>query len=248
MLLPVKELKKYICLTNEGTRLSLKDLYIDKSNHQVAYLVCGRFREFSSKKFLIKPSKINYINKNSCEIFIDVTQSDLNKNVPNDSIHLISNEMEEKYNYKKGVSYLRNFFSRSPKKFKHNSNKSRDRVLYSQNEVSSYLVSGKDGNLGWLEDLIVDTDNWTCSYVAFSAHNDAFSSLRVLPTTAIKNINWYLCSIFVDKNIKDTIDMPFYESLVLINKTYELGLYQYLEEKKKLQSGQKRFKAASGNN
>jgi sporulation protein YlmC with PRC-barrel domain len=108
-----------------------------------------------------------------------------------------------------------------------------DPHLRSLNEVEGYDIKATDGEIGHVEDLIVDTDNWAIRYLVVDTRDWIPGSKKVL--IAPEWINWIG---YANQNIavdldKDTIEKaPSYDPDAPIDRKYETKLYDYYKRPK----------------
>lgn len=235
MLLTAKELKKYKFYTTDRKKYLLDDIYLDNKSQKIHFLVCNSRKYFNSIQALVEPNMIKSINKDQHRINLNITREQLEaykndiKNInqvnKTESGKKTSNFWSKLFMLYKPVTQAEIEDEGSLEEFKLNLN------LHSFNEIMNYFISGKDGDIGWLEDLIIDTEKWHCKFLMFTTHYSLYSNSRIMPTTWVENIDWEFYSIVVNKEIKDIDEMPFYESLILTSKNYEEGVLDYFEQK-----------------
>ncbi len=75
---------------------------------------------------------------------------------------------------------------------------SEDRNLRSSKEAAGYYVEATDGDIGHVEDFVVDDQNWAIRYVAIDTRNWLPGKKVVISPDWIKSISWNDSKIHVD--------------------------------------------------
>ncbi|MGD1877010.1 MAG: PRC-barrel domain-containing protein [Kiloniellaceae bacterium] len=102
-----------------------------------------------------------------------------------------------------------------------------DPNLRSASEVEGYHVAARDGDIGHVEDLLLDDSNWTLRYVVVDTRN-WWPGKKVLVAPAwTRGIDWADQKLLVDAD-RDTIkEAPEYESGMTFDQALERRIYQH---------------------
>jgi sporulation protein YlmC with PRC-barrel domain len=104
--------------------------------------------------------------------------------------------------------------------------------LRSVKEVVGYEIEALDGNLGHVEDFIIDEENWTIRYIVVGTKN-WWPGKEVLVSPAwITDVNWSERSVKVDLTTDAIKDGPEYNSEQAITKEFEESVYSHYDKKK----------------
>jgi uncharacterized protein YrrD len=93
-----------------------------------------------------------------------------------------------------------------------------DRHLRSSKEVTGYHIHAIDGEIGHLNDFIIDDKTWKLIYAVVDTHNWIGGKKVLLPVSEIIKVEWDDSKIFVDvkidsiKNAPDFIESKFSHS------------------------------------
>jgi hypothetical protein len=94
--------------------------------------------------------------------------------------------------------------------------------------VTGYAIQARDGNLGHVEDFIVDDESWALRYMVVDTHNWWPGKHVLVPPQWIASVRWHQSSVVVDL-LRETIKKGAeYDSSTLLNQAYETRLPQSL--------------------
>lgn len=96
-----------------------------------------------------------------------------------------------------------------------------DSTLRSFKELIGYNVKTKEGNLGVLHDLLIDSESWSVISAIVSQIPPHSKERKVLiATTFIKEISYVNKSIMINLSVADVISAPDFDALEPINEKY----------------------------
>lgn len=102
-----------------------------------------------------------------------------------------------------------------------------DPHLRSTREVSSYRVHASDGDIGHVDDFIVDMKDWVIRHMVINTGNWLPGKKVLISPGWITRISWRNEKVYVDIP-KDIIkDSPGYDPSAPVNRQYEIHLYDY---------------------
>ncbi|MCB0162741.1 MAG: PRC-barrel domain-containing protein [Anaerolineae bacterium] len=99
--------------------------------------------------------------------------------------------------------------------------------LRSISEVIGYHIEAADGNLGHVEDLIVDTESWTIRYLVIDTSNWWFGKKVLISPMWVDHIVWEENRVYVELNRDAIQSAPEYNPYDPINRVYENRLFDY---------------------
>jgi hypothetical protein len=107
-----------------------------------------------------------------------------------------------------------------------------DPHLRSTNAVIEYDIQVRDGNIGHVEDFLVDED-WTIRYMIIDTRNILPGGKKViLALPWIQDINASIARVVVNLTKEQVNNAPEYDSSKSIDRSYELALYEYYDKPK----------------
>lgn len=102
-----------------------------------------------------------------------------------------------------------------------------DPHLRSSREVIGYHIEARDGEIGHVEDLIVNDDDWLIQYLVVDTRNWLPGRKVLVSPTWAEEISWLERKVRVDLS-KDTIEnSPEFDPTEPVNRSYEERLYDY---------------------
>jgi len=99
--------------------------------------------------------------------------------------------------------------------------------LHSAREVKRYYIRASDGDLGHVEDFIVDDRAWVIRYLAIDTKNWLPARKVLVSPEWIEDISWTETTVKVDLTCEKIKNSPEYDPLQSVNRGYEEHLYDY---------------------
>ena len=100
-----------------------------------------------------------------------------------------------------------------------------DRHLRSSEEVTGYNIGALDGEIGHVDDFIVDDETWAIRYLVVSTKN-WWPGKKVLVSPAwIDNVSWDAREVAIGMTREAIKAAPEYSDAALLTREYETGLY-----------------------
>jgi hypothetical protein len=104
-----------------------------------------------------------------------------------------------------------------------------DPHLHSAREVTGYAIQARDGELGHVEDFIVDDESWVLRYIVVDTRNWWPGKHVLVSPRWIASVRWTQSSVVVDL-LRETIKAGLeYDPSTLLNRAYEIRLHQGLQ-------------------
>ncbi|MBN2025702.1 MAG: PRC-barrel domain-containing protein [Actinobacteria bacterium] len=102
-----------------------------------------------------------------------------------------------------------------------------DSHLRSCREVTGYHIHALDGEIGHVEDFILDDDAWSMRYMIVDTRN-WLPGRKVLVSPAwVDNVSWSNRMVYVDLLREVIENAPEYDPAAPVNREYEIRLYDY---------------------
>lgn len=102
-----------------------------------------------------------------------------------------------------------------------------DPHLRSSDKITGYALQAVDGELGHIDDFIIDTDSWKIIFIVVKTGN-WFSGKRVmLPIGWISEVDWQASRIVVDATVEKVQQCTEFDPDAAINEVYEKVLRDY---------------------
>jgi hypothetical protein len=227
MLIRVKTLKGYKLKGLDGELGKIKEFYFDDQHWAVRYLVADTGTWLNDRSVLISPYSLVALNIEERYIDIDLTKKQIEKSPSLDSDKPVSRQFELAYYgyYGMPLYWGGPFMWGSDSKLVRDREKWRklnpdakawDPHLRSTYDVSGYNIQARDGEIGHVEDFIIDdTKNlWPGKKVLLSPQ-------------WIERISWDESKVFVNLSSDSIKQSPEYTEESLLTRDYETALHQH---------------------
>ncbi len=104
-----------------------------------------------------------------------------------------------------------------------------DYHLRSSNAVIGHHIEATDGDIGHVEDLVLDDDTWAIRYLIVDTSN-WWGGQRVLVATRwIENVSWAEAKISVDLTRQAVKDAPPYDSAAPLDRQQEQDIHEHYD-------------------
>lgn len=235
MLRSSKSLMGCILHAIDGEIGKSNDFLFDDENFKIRYLVANTSKWLPSRKVLISPRSIkNQIEEHDTLLPVNLTKEKI-KNSPDLSLHEpVSRQHEAEYlSYYDfpfyWESHIINELSKDsqvsgiPTKQHHQDNIH----LRSIDEIIGYRIEAKDGQIGHVEDFIIDDKNWKIRYLVVDTRDWLPGKNVLLIRSQIKSICWSTHHVLVNITKDQVKSSPAYDPFKPVNRDKEKHLYDY---------------------
>jgi uncharacterized protein YrrD len=243
MLSKAKTLKGYSLQNTEAETIGkVKEFYFDDRHWTVRYLVANTGTWLSGRQVLISPYALVAVNTDHENIVVDLTKKQIEDSPSLDSDRPVSRQFEENYygyydyprywggpcswGYYPYIERNRekwNDFTRDEKKWDHH--------LRSSHEVTGYHIQAKDGELGHVEDFIIDDETWAIRYLIVNTSNWWAGKKVLVSPQWIERVSWGEKKVFINLSRETIKQSPEYTDESLLTRDYEIGLHGHYNRK-----------------
>ena len=102
-----------------------------------------------------------------------------------------------------------------------------DPHLRSVNEVCGYSIRARDGNIGAVEDFVIDDTSWKLHYMIVNTGNWLPGKKVLISPGWINTVSWSDQTVDVDMTQDGVKNSPEFDPSIPINREYEARLYDY---------------------
>jgi hypothetical protein len=102
-----------------------------------------------------------------------------------------------------------------------------DPHLRSTEEVAGYRIRARDGEIGYVQDLIVDDLRWTVQYLVVDTGEWLPGKKVLVAPSWIEEVRWSQQKVHVDLQRQTIKDSPAFDPSAPVNREYEVRLYDY---------------------
>ncbi len=242
MLIKAKTLKGYKLDANDGEVGKVNEFYFDDQHWAVRYLVADTGNWLTGRTVLISPYALVSVNKEAENIGINLSKKQIEESPSLDSDKPVSQQFEMDYfNYYGWPTYWSGsymwgtypYLMRDSKAWKvsKQQEKSWDPNLRSTNAVSGLHIQASDGELGHVEDFIIDDENWAIRYLIIDTKNWWAGKKVLVSPQWIDHVSWDESKVFVNLSRESIQQSPEYSEEFLLTRDYETDLHRHYNRK-----------------
>jgi sporulation protein YlmC with PRC-barrel domain len=243
MLSKVKTLNGYsIQNTNAETIGKVKDIYFDDRHWTVRYLVANTGKWLTGRKVLLSPYALVAVNTDHENIVADLTKKQIEDSPSLDSDKPVSQQFEsDYYGYYGWPTYWYGpnswgyypYLERDRAKWGQFNAKEKawDHHLRSCHEVAGYNIQAEDGEIGHVEDFIVDSETWEIRYLVVNTSNWWAGKKVLISPLWIERVSWSERKVVIDLTREAIKLSPEFTDKSLVDRDYETSLYGHYNRK-----------------
>lgn len=238
MLIKSKTLKNYKLNAIDGDIGKVKEFYFDDRFWTVRYLVVETGNWFNSNQVLVSPYLIQSVDYDVELINVNLTKQQVADSPPYQTDKPVSRQYEESYNNYYGTPvywggahmwgmYAYPMTDRANWKSDYRQEESWDPNLRSSKEVSGYNIQAIDGEIGHVDDFIVNDDTWTIRYFIIDTKNWLPGKKIQISTQWIDHISWDDSKVFVDLSRETIRRVPEFDEKEILTRENEVRLHNF---------------------
>jgi uncharacterized protein YrrD len=242
MLDKAKTLKGYKLHSLDGEIGRVKEFYFDDRYWTIRYLVADTGDWLADRQVLISPYALVAVNKEEQYITVDLTKKQIEDSPSLNSDKPVSRQFEETYHGYYGwplywagpymwgpypyIARGRKQWRESPK-----SKKAWDPHLRSTQDVSGHHIQAADGEIGHVEDFVIDDKTWAIRYLIIDTRNWWPGKKVLVSPQWIDRVSWSESKVFVNLTRETVKQSPEYAEESLITRDYETGLHRHYDRR-----------------
>lgn len=244
MLRSVNEMQGYHLLAKDGTIGKAHTLYFDDQSWTVRYLVADTGNWLQDRKVLISPVSFEQPDWSAKLLPVHLTTEQIENSPKIDAALPVSRQHEHRlseyyqwpmYWAHSGVVGINSGAMPPPRVAETKEQveaeveleERSDPNLRSTREVTGYSIAAIDGDIGHVEDFIVDVQNWILRYIIVDTRNWLPGKKVLLSTMWIDQIKWPDAKVSVDLTKEAIQNAPEFDPSLPINRKYEERLYDF---------------------
>jgi len=238
MFIKAKALRGRTLRCLDGEIGNVKEFYFDDKHWTIRYLIVDTGNWLTGRQVLISPYAIISTEIESQYISINLTKKQIEESPSLDSDKPVSRQFEEAYYgyfgwqpYWGGPYMWGSYPNIVPdnKKLKKSikDEKSWNPNLRSTHDVSGHDIQALDGQIGHVDDFIIDVETWAIRYLIIDTQNWWPGKKILISTKWIKRISWSESKVFVNLLLETIKQSPEYSEELLLTRDYETGLHKH---------------------
>lgn len=237
MLRSVKELSGYQIAALDGTAGSLRELYFDDEHWLVRYLVVDTGNWLPGRLVLISPVAVREPNWGTKSIPVNLSTKQIENGPVAEAAKPVSRRFEiellEYYGWPHnhlrpalqaaaaGVSGGTAVAVNSSVADSDNAN------LRSSREVCGYAIEASDGEIGHVEDFVLDDETFVLRYVVVDTQNWLTGRKVLVAAPWVERVDWPERALHVNLTKQQIKDAPEFDPAEPVNRRYEARLYDF---------------------
>lgn len=225
----------------DGEIGKVAEFYFDDVNWAVRYLVVNTGDWLADRLVLVSPIAIGEMEWEAKRLDVRLTRSQVEKSPDVDTRKTVSRQHEAEYLLHYGYPYYwdgpylwgrahqpAGLFNAAEIAAVPSSN-SAESHLRGTNEVRGYHIEGVDGQIGHVEDFIVDDETWAIRYLVVNTSNWWLGRKVLVAPQWIERVSWEDSKVHVDLSLLTIKNSPEYNESVPITRDHERRLYDYYQ-------------------
>lgn len=246
MLRNTKGIEGYKLAASDGVFGKVKDFLFDDEHWTIRYMVADTGGWLPGQKVLVSPVSLGEADWDSHTLQVRLTKDEIGQAPNLDEKAPVSRKYEKRWfdtyqwpYYWGGAGVWSGGIFPSYLYMQQNSqtdDKSETEMpdpeedsqsLRSVNEVKGYHIQAIDGDIGHVEDFIVDDQTWTIRYAVVDTRNWLPGKKVLVAPRWINSVAWADQAVSVDLSRDLVKNSPPYDPKTPVNRDYEEQLYDY---------------------
>lgn len=240
MLFQTKTLNGYKLDSLDGEFGQVEDFYFDDHHWTIRYLVANTGNWLTGRLVLISPYALVAAIKAEEHIAVDLTRKQIEESPSINSDKPVSRQFEETYYAHYGwptywaglymwgsVPYIvRNPGQSAPST---QIETTWDSHLQSTDSVRGYHIQALDGEIGHVEDFIIDDQTWAIRYLVVDTVNWWPGKKVLVSPQWIDRVSWDETKVFINLSHEAIKKSPEYKGDALLTRDYETKLHEHYQ-------------------
>ena len=238
MLNKAKTVKGYTLDSLDGELGKVKEFYFDDQHWTIRYLVADTGNWLTGRQVLISPYALGAVMREEQRIAVDLTKKQIENSPSLNRDKPVSRQFEDTYYryygwpmYWSGPymwgSYPYIVRDRGKWRGPTQGEKTWDPHLRSTHEVSGYHIQAADGEIGHVEDFIIDDETWAIRYLIIDTRNWWPGKQVLVSPQWIERVSWGESKVFVNLTRETVKQSPEYTEESLLTRDYEARLHRH---------------------
>jgi len=233
MLINAQNLKGAAIIARDGAIGEIDDLYFDDVSWTVRYLIVDAGSWLFSRKVLISPISIEKTDDGANQVFVNLTRDQVKDSPDIDTQKPVSRQHETAfmdyygYPYYWGGPYLwgdaafpatlamppavESQIAAAATARRREAEESYDERLRSVNEVNGYNIGASDGEIGHVDDFIIDDEDWAIRYIVVKTGGWLSGRKTLVAPRFVERISWDESKLFVSLTRDQIASGPEYD-------------------------------------
>jgi uncharacterized protein YrrD len=222
MLRSIKNLEGYGIGGTDGVLGHVKDLYFDDDTWTVRYFVADTGGWLSHRKVLIAPFPVGKPSASKRVLPVSLTREQVKDSPHIDPDEPLSRQREMEY-----LGYYGTPVYWGSKGYSDQPVPSAESKLRSCQAVMSFDVHASDGDIGHVQDMLVDDESWAIRYLVVNTSTWWLGHNVLIASQWIDSVSWLDAKVSVDVTRQAVNNSPPYIHAAPLERQQEAGLYDH---------------------
>lgn len=238
MLNKVKTLKGYKLDSLDGEFGQVEEFYFDDRYWTIRYLVANTGNWLTGRQVLISPYALVAAIKAEQHIAVDLSKKQIEESPSLDSDKPVSRQFEDSYHGYYGYPtyyggpYIWGTYpyierNRESWNVPNPGQETGDSHLRSTDSMRGHSIQATDGEIGHVEDFIIDDETWAIRYLVVATRNWWLGRKVLVSPQWIERVSWSDEKVFVNLTREAIKQSPEYTEESLLTRDYETGLHRH---------------------
>ena len=240
MLIKAKTLQGYKLQSLDGDIGKVREFYFDDTYWTIRYLVADTGNWLTGRQVLIAPYALGAVSEDEQYLSIELTRKQIEESPDLTTDKPVSKQFENAYygyygwpTYWDGP-YLWGSYPAIPHDRKDWLRKADqaetwDPTLRSTKAVTGYHIHATDGEIGHVEDFIIDDETWAIRYLVIDTRNWWPGKKILVSPEWIEQINWSAAKVIVNLSRESIKQAPEYVESTPLSRDYETQLHGHYQ-------------------
>jgi len=237
MIRSIQQMRGTAIEATDGPIGDLHDVYFDDSDWTVRYYVVDTGKWLPGRKVLIPPHAIRQTTPDHAGLPVDLTTEQVRNSPPMDTEQPISRQAElVLYRHYGWTPYWIPLAPATPVAIAGDAAEREEEAtsgyygnpnLRSAKEVIGYHVAATDGEIGHIEDFLLDDESAKIRYAVVDTRNWLPGKTVLIAPQWIREIKWSEAKAFVNVGREAVRNSPEYNPVTPLDKEYESRLFEH---------------------
>ena len=251
MLRHTSEINGYAIHDSDGLIGTVSDFLFDDKTWLVRWFVINAGNWFDDRKVLLPPSALEHVSHIGRRFDVKLTRQQVKDSPDADTERPVSRQQETKiYDYYSWSPYWGNgsymdimgyggFLGGSlapaptaesmsrEKEIDDAQRKKNDPTLRSAKKVTGYHIHARDGEIGHVEDFLVEDDDWSIHYLVVDTKNWWSGNKVLISPISVRAIQWADRTISLNVDRQKVKDSPSYDPTTIVDPLYEKSVHNH---------------------
>jgi uncharacterized protein YrrD len=241
---------------NDGEIGSLTDLYFDDFDWVVRYLIVDTGTWLKSREVLISPISLRYETMSTNPVYVALTKAQVASSPSIDTDKPVSRQNESDHltyygypnywdgagiwgggmypyaltpsgNFQRENRHDREQAEAEFRRRERSAHEHDDPHLRSMEEVIGYHLHAKDGDIGHIEDILIDDETWAVRYFVLNTSNWWVGHTVLVSPQWISDISWSDESVSLDMDRDMIKSAPHFKGVENFDREQEISLFEH---------------------